>query len=151
MLLQHFDWDLTRVTFLYFAQPSLNLERPALKMHILWCLGRSVNFNITSRFLSRRPMFPDYLSVSCDYNIIYGACFLLWKCKFSFRYESSSQSVNHSILIIKIPAMFFRKLTSWERVHVNPNSVLFLVNYLLKKSALSILILWRVTFFLYFL
>ena len=31
------------------------------------CLGRSVNFNITERFLLRRPVFPDYLSVSCDY------------------------------------------------------------------------------------
>ena len=115
---------------LYFAQPSYELERPALKMHILWCrtgicsckrsakvsltldnpfpvsslcklnhisicfiqistkitckrlipfkeepcffemipgvLGHSVNFNI-NRFLLRRPVFPDYLSVSCDY------------------------------------------------------------------------------------
>ena len=31
-------------------------------------LGRSVNFNITSRFLLRRPVFPEYLSVSCDYD-----------------------------------------------------------------------------------
>ena len=30
-------------------------------------LGRSVNFNTTQRFLLRRPVFPDYLSVSCDY------------------------------------------------------------------------------------
>ena len=117
---------------LYFAQPSYELlERPALRMHILWCrtdicscklcakvslvldnpfpvpslcklnhisicfilistkisckqlnplreshvffevmpgvLGRSVNFNLTQRFLLRRPVFPDYLSYSCDF------------------------------------------------------------------------------------
>ena len=111
---------------LYFAQPSYELERPALKMHILWCrtdicscklsakvslvldnpfpvpslcklnhisvcfiqistksaysllesnvffevipgvLGHSVNFNITWRFLLRRPVFPDY-SFPCAY------------------------------------------------------------------------------------
>ena len=34
-------------------------------------LGRSVNFNIIQRFLLRRPMFPDYLSVSWDYVVIY--------------------------------------------------------------------------------
>ena len=109
---------------LYFAQPSYELERPALKMHILWCrtdicscklsakvslmldnpfpvpslcklnhvsvcfiqistkstckqfvpfrenyvffemipdvLGLSVNFNMTKRFLLKRPVFPDY-------------------------------------------------------------------------------------------
>ena len=34
-----FFWDLTNLdTFsLYFAQPSYELERPALKVHILWC------------------------------------------------------------------------------------------------------------------
>ena len=119
---------------LYFAQQSYELERPVLKMHILWCrtgicscklsakvslmlynpynpvpslcklnhisvcfiktstkitykqlipfreshifffqvvpgvLGRSVNFNIMYRFLLRRPVFTDYLSVSCDYD-----------------------------------------------------------------------------------
>ena len=115
----------------YFAQSSYELERQALKMHILWCrtdicsfklsakvslmldnpfpvphlcklnhisvcfiqistkitckqliplreshvffevipgaLGRSVKSKITWRFLLRRPVFPDYLSVSCDY------------------------------------------------------------------------------------
>ena len=30
-------------------------------------LGRSVNFNLTQRFLLRRPVFPDYLSYSCDF------------------------------------------------------------------------------------
>ena len=124
MLFQHFD-------SLCFTQQSYELERPLLKMHILWCrtdicscklsakvslmlynpfpvpslcklnhisvcfiqistkitykqlipfrechvfvevipgvLGRSVNFNILQRFLLRRPVFPDYLSVSCDY------------------------------------------------------------------------------------
>ena len=33
-------------------------------------LGCSVNFSITKRFLLRPPVFPDYLSVSCDYDII---------------------------------------------------------------------------------
>ena len=39
---------------------------------ILGALGRSVNFEIPNRLLCRRPVFPDYLSVSCDYvwNII---------------------------------------------------------------------------------
>ena len=32
---------------------------------ILGVLGRWVNFNITWRFLLRRPMFPDYFSVPC--------------------------------------------------------------------------------------
>ena len=38
MLFQHFYWNLTnQVLFLYiFAQPSLKLERPASKMHIIW-------------------------------------------------------------------------------------------------------------------
>ena len=31
-------------------------------------LGRSVNFSITSRFLLRRSVFPDFLSVTCDYG-----------------------------------------------------------------------------------
>ena len=30
-------------------------------------LGRLVNFNITSRFILGRPVFPDYLSVFYDY------------------------------------------------------------------------------------
>ena len=128
MLFEHFDWNLThQVLFLYiyFAQPSYELERPALENvhtlvqrtdifsskfsakvslmlenpflvsslcklnHIRLCfvqistkspakllipfrestvffevipgvLGRSVNFNITKRFLLRRPVFPDY-------------------------------------------------------------------------------------------
>ena len=128
LLFQHFDWDLThQVLFLYiyFAQQSYELERPALENthvlvqrtnifscklsvkvslmlnnpflvpslcklnHISLCfihvstkspakllipftessgffevipgtLGRSVNFNITLRFLLRRPVFPDY-------------------------------------------------------------------------------------------
>ena len=31
--------------------------------------GRLVSFNITWRILLRRSMFPDYLSVSCDYGL----------------------------------------------------------------------------------
>ena len=31
-------------------------------------LGRSVNFKIPKRFLCRRPVFPNYLSFSCDYG-----------------------------------------------------------------------------------
>ena len=31
-------------------------------------LGRSLNSNITYRFLCGRPVFPDYLSVSYDYD-----------------------------------------------------------------------------------
>ena len=31
--------------------------------------GRSINFKIPKRFLCRRLLFPDYLSVSCDYDI----------------------------------------------------------------------------------
>ena len=133
-----FGSDTSGTFSLCFAQQSYELERPALKMHILWCstdicscklsaklylmldnpfpvpsicklnhisvcfiqistkiickqlipfrkgpqeshvffevipgvLGRSVNFNITSRFLLIRPVFPDYLSVSCDYDRI---------------------------------------------------------------------------------
>ena len=34
-------------------------------------LGRSVNFTIPKRFLCRRPVFSDYLSVSCDYDQTY--------------------------------------------------------------------------------
>ena len=128
-MFQHFDWDLTHQVFflyIYFAQPSYELERPALENahtlvqrtdifsskfsakvslmldnpflvlslcklnHISLCfiqvstksperllipfrestffseaipgvLGRSVNFNITSTFLLRWPVFPDYL------------------------------------------------------------------------------------------
>ena len=33
-------------------------------------LGCSVNLNIIQRFLLRRAVFPDYLSVSCDYGEI---------------------------------------------------------------------------------
>ena len=29
-------------------------------------LGRSVNFKIPNGFVCRRPVFPDYLSISCD-------------------------------------------------------------------------------------
>ena len=35
---------------------------------ILDVLGRQVNFNIKQRFILRRPVFPDYLPVSCDYD-----------------------------------------------------------------------------------
>ena len=31
-------------------------------------LGRSVNFKIPKGFLRRRPVFPDHVSVSCDYD-----------------------------------------------------------------------------------
>ena len=31
-------------------------------------LGRLVNFNIRSRFLLGQHVFPDYFSVSCDYD-----------------------------------------------------------------------------------
>ena len=31
-------------------------------------LGRSVNFKIPKRCLCRRPVFLDYLSISCDYD-----------------------------------------------------------------------------------
>ena len=127
MLFQHFDWDLTHQVLFFTFCPAIIwtwLERPVLKMYILWCrtnicscklsakvslmlenpfpvpclcklnhisvcfiqistkitciqlipfresnfflevipgvLGRSVNFNITWRFLLRRPVFPDY-------------------------------------------------------------------------------------------
>ena len=33
-------------------------------------LGRLVNFEVPKRFLGTRPMFPEYLSVSCDYDNI---------------------------------------------------------------------------------
>ena len=32
-------------------------------------LGRSLNSNITYKFLCGRPVFPDYLSVSYDYDL----------------------------------------------------------------------------------
>ena len=122
-----------RYVLLYFAQASLKLEKPALKIHRFWwktdicswkhsekvslmldnpfqfhffvnwsipayissrirgeslgngwfssekamffqvilgVLGRLVNFNIRSRFLLRRPMSLDYLSVSDHYDFI---------------------------------------------------------------------------------
>ena len=31
-------------------------------------LGHSPNFKIACRFLCRRPVFPDYLAISCDYD-----------------------------------------------------------------------------------
>ena len=33
------------------------------------CFELLVNFNITQRFLLRRHVFPDYLSVSCDHDV----------------------------------------------------------------------------------
>ena len=42
-------------------------KKPCFFKVIPGVFGRSVNFNITSRFLLGRPVFPDYLSVSYDY------------------------------------------------------------------------------------
>ena len=39
---------------------------PSILNLIPGILGRSVNLKIPKRFLCRRPVFPDYLSVSCD-------------------------------------------------------------------------------------
>ena len=47
------------------ADPFQSL--PCLLKLIPGVLGRSVNFTIPKRFLCRRPVFPDYLSVSSDY------------------------------------------------------------------------------------
>ena len=38
---------------------------------ILGVLGRLVNFNITSRFLLRRPMFPDYSFLATVINLVF--------------------------------------------------------------------------------
>ena len=38
-------------------------------------LGRSLNYNITCKFLCRRPVFPDYFSVFYDYA--YNKAYLL--------------------------------------------------------------------------
>ena len=61
---------LSIITWKALADPLHCL--PCFFKLILGPLGRSVNFEIPNRFLCRRPVFPDYLSVSCDYvwNII---------------------------------------------------------------------------------
>ena len=59
---------------LYFIHNSIKSSDPLqsspcfLKL-IPGVLGRSVNFKKPKGFLCRRPVFPDYLSVSCDYDL----------------------------------------------------------------------------------
>ena len=59
----HPDWHENHL------QIARSLQRkPCFFKVIPGVLDRSVNFNITERFLLWWPLFPNYLSVSCDYD-----------------------------------------------------------------------------------
>ena len=57
MLIQHFDWDLTHQVApfsLHVAQPSYELERPALKTGRCSYFGAELTF-VAANFLKKSP------------------------------------------------------------------------------------------------
>ena len=77
MLFQHFDWDLTHQVLFHYILPShhrYELERPALKMHILWCRTDICSCKVSAKVsLMLDNLFP--LPSFCKLNHI-SVCFI---------------------------------------------------------------------------
>ena len=66
MLIQHFDWDLTHQVApfsLHVAQPSYELERPALKTGRCSYFGAVLAF-VVANFLQKYPYVRESISSS---------------------------------------------------------------------------------------
>ena len=74
MLSHHFYWDLTHeVLFLYILPPN-ELERPALKMRILWCRSDICSCKLSAK-VSLMLDNPFPLPSLCKFNHI-SVCFI---------------------------------------------------------------------------
>ena len=124
MLSHHFYWDLTHeVLFLYILPPN-ELERPALKMRILWCRSDICSCKLSAK-VSLMLDNPFPVPSLCKLNHI-SLCFIQISTKSAYPFRESNVFLKPSRCFGPLDKFQHNIKISIKTTHVSRPSFCFL-------------------------